>query len=151
MPVSQLPGQRWFLWLRNPALRLGVMTGIYLSAVLAAWLVVANRVPWSAKFADIRNILAAALGALLMLIPIVRFLRNPARLFASGLAGWSVLTCTYWILGLFYERLYSRMTPFRVFILGAVVYGCGAVISWVAMLVLMARHQPMVATRRRTH
>ena len=27
----QLPGMRWFLWLRNTALRIGVLTGIYLS------------------------------------------------------------------------------------------------------------------------
>jgi hypothetical protein len=44
----QLPGMRWFLWLRIAALRIGILTGIYLSCVFVAWLMVANRLRnWS--------------------------------------------------------------------------------------------------------
>ncbi len=151
MPVSQLPGNRWFVWLRNATLRIGVLTGVYLSVVLGGWLVIANRVPWSANFAGLRNAAAAALTALLMLIPIARFRRSPARLFAAGITGWAVLSCTYLVLGLSFERLYSRMTPFRVFMLGAVAYLFLAVLIWVVSLVLAARHQPIAAARRRSY
>lgn len=150
MPPAQLPGMRWFAWLRNPALHIGVLTGVYLSIVLGAWLVIANRMPWSATFAGPRNLIAGALFLLLMLIPIGRFLRSPARLFASGLAGWALLALTYLVMGFFFERLHSRMGPFHVFMLGAVVYGVVAVVAWVVSLVLAARHHPVATSRRRS-
>lgn len=148
MPASQHPGQRWS---RSPVLRTGAVTGVCLSAVLTAWLIVANAVPRSAEFAGMRNGAAAALVVLLMLIPVGRFLRSPGRLFSAGLTGWAVLTSTYLLLGLYFERLYSRLTPFHVFILGAVVYGFFAVLSWVTTLMFAARHQPLAVTRRRTY
>lgn len=151
MAVPQLPGQRWFAWLHNLTLRVGVITGVYLSAVLVAWLLIANRVPWSANFAGIRNTAAAVLTALLMLVPIVCYLRSPARLFVAGLTAWAVFTCTYRVMGLFFERLLSRMGPFHVFMLGAVVYGCFAVVGWVVSLVWAARHHPNAPTRRRSY
>ncbi len=151
MPVPQLPGQRRFAWLRSSTLRVGASTGMYLSAILVAWLLVANRFPWSSNFAGIRNAVAAALAALLMLIPILRYLRAPARLFVAGLTCWTVFTCTYLVVGLFFERLHSRMGPFHVFMLGAVFYGCLAVTSWVALLLLAARHQPIAVPRRRPY
>ena len=40
----QLPGMRYFLWMRIASLRTGILTGIYLSCVFVAWLEVANRV-----------------------------------------------------------------------------------------------------------
>ncbi len=148
MPVSQQPGQRWS---RSPVLRTGAVTGVCLSAVLTAWLIVANHVPRSAEYASKRNSVAAALVILLMLIPVGRFLRSPGRLFSAGLTGWAVLTSTYLLLGLYFERLYSRVTPFQVFILGGVAYGFFAVLSWVTTLMFAARHQPLVVTRRRTY
>lgn len=148
MPVSQQPGQRWS---RSSVLRTGAVTGVCLSAVLTAWLIVANHVPRSAEFAGMRNSAAAALLVLLMLIPVGRFLRSPGRLFSAGLTGWAVLTSTYLLLGLYFERLYSRVTPFHVLILGAVIYGFFAVISWVTTLMFAARHQPLTVTRRRTY
>ncbi len=33
LPQSQLPGSRWLAWLRNATLRVGLLTGIYLSIV----------------------------------------------------------------------------------------------------------------------
>jgi len=148
MHVTQPPGQRWS---RSPVLRTGAVTGVCLSAVLTAWLIVANLVPRSAEFAGMRNSVAAALVVVLMLIPVGRFLRSPGRLFSAGLTGWAVLASTYLLLGLHFERLYSRVTPFHVFILGAVVYGFFAVLSWVTTLMFAARHQPLAVTRRRTY
>jgi hypothetical protein len=154
VPQSQLPGARWFRWLHNATLRVGLLTGIYLSIVFAGWLIVANRVPWSAKFAGIRNLGTAAAIAGLMLIPVLRFLRSSARLFASGVVGWAVLTWTYVMLGLYFERLFSRKGPLHVFMLGAVVYGSCAVIAWVASMLLAVRHhhghpQTVAVSRRR--
>ncbi len=151
MVDSQLPGSRWFAWLRNSTLRVGVLTGIYLSVVLGGWLVIANRTPWSASVAGIRNTGAAGLTLLLMLIPVLRFLRRPGRLFASGILAWTLFTCTYLGLGLFFDRLFSRMAPLQVFMLGAIVYAFFAVISWVVSLVLAARHHPLSVSRRRTY
>lgn len=150
MPPDRLPGMRWFAWLRNATLRIGVLTGVYLSIVLGAWLVVANRMPWSANFALTRNLIAGAVFLLLMLIPVGRFLQSPARLFASGLTGWTLFTLTYLIMGFFFERLHSRLGPFHVFMLGAVVYGVVAVVAWVVSLALAARHHPIAASRRRS-
>ncbi len=48
---TQLPGARWFLWLRNVSLRTGVLTGVYLSVVFLVWLIVANRLPRLESFA----------------------------------------------------------------------------------------------------
>jgi len=56
----QLPGMRWLHWLRNAALRSGVLTGVYLSCVFVAWLFVANRVPELESIAGIRNLVAGA-------------------------------------------------------------------------------------------
>ena len=55
----QLPGARWFLWMRNAALRIGLLTGIYLSCIFIAWLLAANRFPRIEAFAGIRNLVAA--------------------------------------------------------------------------------------------
>jgi len=150
MPSSLPPGSRWFFWLRDATLRVGILTGVYLSAVLVTWLVVANRIPWSANFALARNAAATAMGLLVMLIPVACFLRSPRRLFASGLTAWAVLTFTYLVLGIFFQRLHTRMGPFHLFMLGSAVYGSSAVLAWVCSLVLAARHQPVVVSRRRS-
>ncbi len=146
---SQLPGSQWLTWLRDHTLRVGVLTGLYLVVVFTAWLLIANRLPWSANFAGLRNGVFGVLLVALMLIPVGRFLRRPARLFFAGVVAWGMLTLAYLILGLFFERLYSRMGPFHVFMLGAVLYGVIAVAAWVASLLLAARHQPVATPRRR--
>jgi hypothetical protein len=151
MPPAQLPGSRWFAWLRNLALRVGVLTGVYLSVVLAAWLIIANRFPWSTNFAGPRNLAAGALMALLMLIPVVRFLKSPARLFCCGAMAWVVLTLTYLGMGLYFQRLFSRWGPFFVLMVGAVAYGVVAVFAWVIHMLWTVRHHPMAVSRRRIH
>jgi hypothetical protein len=151
MPQTPLPGARWFSWLRNATLRVGVLTGVYLSVVLGGWLVVANRVPESANYAGSRNLTAAALMVLLMLIPACRFVRSPLRIFYSGITAWSVLTATFLVLGLFFQRLYSRMNPFQVFMLGAIAYGVIAVVAWVLRMTWATRHHSLAVSRRRSY
>src|SRR5574337_2151404 len=140
MTPSQPSSARSHGWWRSPLLRTGLVTGAYLSAVFVAWLLVANRVPWSANFAGVRNAVALALAALAMLMPVWRFLRAPVHLLAAGVLAWVLLALTYKIMGVFFHRLESRMGAFHLFMLGAVVYGVIAVLAWVASLVLAARH-----------
>lgn len=149
MPPSQPHRSRWLAWLASEAFRIGTLTGVYLSLVLVGWLVIANHVSASADFAGPRNATAVALGALLILIPIGRFLRQPSQLFASGLVAWVLLSFTYFTLGFFYLRLHLRMQPFHLFMLGMALYGGVAVVAWVASMLSAARTQPIAAPRRR--
>jgi hypothetical protein len=133
----------------HPVLRLGLVTGISLTGVAAAWLLVANAVPSLERFAVLRNLAAAVLAGLLMLAPVCRFLKSPARIFLSGVIAWTFLSVAYRAIEIPFSHLATRLGAFHLFMLGAVIYGLLAVIDWVAQLVLMARHQPLVATRRR--
>jgi hypothetical protein len=147
-----LPGERWFHRLPNAVLRIGILTGIYLSTVMLAAVLLANRSTWLENFANIRNWAARIVFALVLLIPILRFMRSAPRLIASGMLGWSLATTTYAGLGFFFGSLSSRLpTPGQFFMLGAMVYGIAAVVSWVASLVLSARehHLHAVAAARR--
>jgi hypothetical protein len=137
----QLPGMRWFLWLRNASLRSGVLTGVYLSCVFVVWLFVANRVPEFESFAGVRNLAAGGAVILLMLIPVLRFRREPVRMFVSGLTAWTLLTLTYIAMEMYFSLLESRMGAFHVFMLGTVSYGFVAVLHWVFLLCAEARHR----------
>ncbi len=149
--MSPLPGTRWFAWLRNPMWRVGVLTGIYLSVLLGAWLVIANRLT-NGVSADTRNTVTGVLAAMVMSIPFLRFLGSPGRLFACGITAWTLLTCTYLVMGIFvFERLFMRLGPLHVFMPGAAVYGFVSVIVWVVTIVLIARHQPIIVPRHRTY
>ena len=152
MTPQRLPGSAWFAWLRNLTLRVGVLTGVYLSAVMIVALLAANRVHFLEDFAEIRNAVCSVLFALVVLVPIACFLRAPARLFLSGVTGWLLFALCYWFVGIWFERLHSRFhRPLNVFMLGAVFYGVVAVASWVWSMVVQARHRPMTATRRRPY
>ena len=137
----QLPGMRWFLWLRNAALRIGVLTGIYLSCVFVAWLLVANHIPQLEPFAGVRNLVAGAVMILLLAIPVLRFRNEPAKMFVSGLTAWTLLTLTYFAAEMHFSLLESRMGALQVFMLGAVSYGFVAVFSWVFLMCAEARHR----------
>jgi len=144
----QLPGMRWFLWLRNASLRTGILTGIYLSCVFMAWLIVANRFPSLESFAEARNLAAGAALVTILAIPALRFLRHPGRLFAAGLTAWTVLTVTYLAAEMHFTLLESRMGAFHVFMLGAVSYGFVAVLDWVFLMCAWARHEHIVQSRQ---
>ena len=155
----QLPGMRWFLWLRIASLRTGVLTGIYLSCIFIAWLDVANRVAKLERFAELRNLVAGAILLLIMAIPVLRFRNRPGKLFVAGLTAWTFLTTTYLAAELYFTLLESRMGALHVFMLGAVSYGFVAVLDWVFLMCAGVRHQhvahsreiPASAGRHRTH
>src|ERR1700680_726910 len=126
----QLPGTRWFLWLRIASLRTGILTGIYLSCVFVAWLDVANRVAELEPYAGLRNLVAGAILIMVLGIPVLRFRRHPGRLFVSGLTAWALLTITYVAAEIHFTLLETRMGAFHVFVLGVVSYGFVAVLDW---------------------
>ena len=137
----QLPGMQWIHWMRSASLRIGVTTGVYLSCVFVAWLFIANRVPELESLAGIRNVSAGATVILLMLIPVLRFRREPLRMFVSGLTAWTLLTLTYIAMEMYFSLLESRMGALHIFMLGGVTYGFVAVFHWVFLLCAEARHR----------
>jgi len=133
------PGYRWFHAFRNRAIRIGAYTGVCLSLVLFAWVLIANRVPFLEPLARQRNLLATSLLIFLAAMPVVRFLRSPADLLISGLTAWGLLTLTYWMLTMFFSLLEEYYSAFHVFTLGAVTYLLFATASWIGMIVWRAR------------
>jgi hypothetical protein len=143
----QLPGMRWFFWLRIASLRTGILTGIYLSCVFVAWLEVANRVAKLEPFAELRNLVAGAILIMVLGIPVFRFRNRPGKLFVSGLTAWALLTFTYVAAELHFTLLETRMRAFHVFVLGAVSYGFVAVLDWVFLMCAGVRHEHMAQSR----
>jgi hypothetical protein len=141
---------RWFLWLRIASLRIGILTGIYLSCVFLAWLIVANRIPALEPFAEARNLVGGALLVTVLAIPALRFRQEPGRLFVAGLTAWTLLTLTYMAAEIHFTLLESRMGAFHVFTLGAVSYGFVAVLDWVFLICAGVRHQHMAQSRETT-
>ena len=152
----QLSGLRRAWWLRNEALRTGILAGIYLSCVLVAWLELANRVRELEAYAGIRNTAGGAALLAILAMPALRFRNEPARLFLAGLTAWTLLTVTYVLAELNFKLLESRMGFFHVFMLGVVSYGFVAVLDWVFLMCAEARQQHLsqssaeAAPRRRT-
>jgi len=133
------PGYRRFPLFRNAPVRVGIYTGVWLSAVVTAWIVLANRVPFLEQLAGQRNVGATLLLILLSAMPVVRFLRAPADLLISGVLAWSFLTLTYRVLAFFFVLLEDYLSAFHVFVLGAVAYLFFATLSWVGMMIWRAR------------
>jgi small-conductance mechanosensitive channel len=140
MTVSaQLPGYRRFRKFRNAALRTGVYSGVGMSLVLVGWVLVANRVPFLESFARERNLAAALLIGGLATIPVLRFMRLPARLLLSSLIAWSIVSLSYRALCMHFPTLSSRYSSFQIFMLGAVVYLIFATLSWVCAAIWRVR------------
>src|SRR5580692_9987747 len=144
----QLPGMRWFMWLRLASLRTGILTGIYLSCVFVAWLVVANRFVRLEPFAELRNLVAGALLIIVLGIPVLRFRHRPGKLFIAGLTAWTLLTMPSIAAEIHFTLLESRMGAFHVFVLGAVSYGFVAVLDWVFLMCAGVRHQHVAQSRQ---
>jgi hypothetical protein len=144
---TQSPGLRWPSWLRHETLRNGVLTGIYISCIFVAWLELANRVRELEPFAGARNLIAAILVVMVLTVPALRYRRDPARLFASGLIAWSILTLTYLTSEFFFKLLESRLGFLHLFVLGAISYGLLAVLDWVLLMCAEARQQHVAETR----
>jgi hypothetical protein len=127
-----------------------VLTGVYLSAVMIAALLAANRMHFLEPFAEVRNWVARAAFAMVMVIPVLCFFRSPVRMIASSALGWGILTLCYSAMRFWFELLHLRFfTPFHLFMLGMSIYGVVAVGSWVASLALEARAHPIASTRRK--
>lgn len=133
------PGYRWFDFLRHTPARVGIYTGVWLSAVFIAWVVLANRLPLLEPLAQQRNVIAALLLAFIASLPVLRFLRSPGELLISGLLAWSVLALSYRILSLKFILLQVYYSTFHIFVLGAVAYLLFATLSWIGIIVWRAR------------
>ncbi len=144
---TPLSGVRWFLWMRNDSLRIGTLTGIYLSCVLLAWLLVANYIRALDAYAGPRNIAASAIIIALFAIPALRFHRDPGKLFAAGLTAWTLLTLVYIGAEMFFHLLEQRVEGLQVFMLGAVSYGIIALLDWILLMCVEARHRHMAQAR----
>jgi hypothetical protein len=144
----QLPGMRWFLWMRIASLRIGILTGLYASCIFIAWLLVANRIAALVPYAETRNLVAAVALVTMLAIPALRFRRQPGKLFIAGLTACAVLTLTYIAAELHFTLLESRMGAFHVFMMGAVSYGFLAVLDWVFLMCAWVRHEHVVQSRQ---
>jgi hypothetical protein len=142
----QLPGMRWFLWMRNPALRVGVLTWIYVSCIFVAWQLIAYHIPQLESFGTVRDVAAGAVIISLLTIPVFSFHREPAKLFISGLTAWTLLTLSYVLTETLFPLLESRMGALQIFVLGGVSYGLVAVFHWVFLLCVEARHRHIAQT-----
>jgi hypothetical protein len=130
----------------------GICLGALLNVVMIAALVAANRVPKLEAYALERNAASYGLFILLLLIPVVRFLKHPAKLFTTGVIGWSLFVVGYDFAGLYFHNLFSVLrTPFEAFVEGCVVFGVAAVISWVAGMMFHARRFSIASRRRLRH
>jgi hypothetical protein len=133
--IAERPAFRWFDFLEDAAVRTGIYIGLSLSLIFSVWLLLANRAPFLEPLALERNLITAALLTLLALIPLIRFFRSPCELLISGILAWSLLTLTYWILGLKFVLLEEYYSAFHLFVLGAVSYLIFATVSWIGTIV----------------
>jgi uncharacterized membrane protein YvlD (DUF360 family) len=136
---AHLPGYSKVHVIKNAAIRTGVYSGVGLSMVLVAWLVVANRAPSLEQFALDRNLAAAVALGLFAAVPVLRFLRLPGPLLASGLVAWTILALTYRLLCVYFWGLAERFSAVHIFTLGAVLYMIVATLSWIGTCVWRAR------------
>ena len=136
---AHLPGYGRLHVLKNAAIRTGVYAGVGLSVVLVAWVFVANRAPALERFALERNIGAAAALGLFAMVPVLRFLRLPGPLLASGLVAWSILALTYELLCVVFWGLAERYSAVHIFALGAVLYMLVATVSWIGTCIWRVR------------
>ena len=147
--ASSQPGHARLRALRHPCLILGGIVGVCLAGMAVAWVLVANRAPALERFALERNLIAAIAVGVFLLVPVFGFLRSPARIFLSGIIAWTILSITYSAMGNGFPRLEERLGAFHLFMLGAAVIGLLATTVWVAQMVLLARQQTFITTRRR--
>jgi uncharacterized membrane protein YvlD (DUF360 family) len=136
---AHLPGYSRLHVVKNAAIRTGVYSGVGMSLILIAWLTVANRAPSLESFALERNLAAAVALGLFAAIPVLRFLRLPGPLLASGLVGLSIISLTYRLLCVYFSELANRYSAVHLFTLGAVVYMILATLSWIGTCIWRAR------------
>lgn len=131
----RLPFFRWFFFLKDAAIRLGIYVGVCMSIIFSVWLLVANRAPLLEPLALERNIGAAALLGVFACLPVLRFYRLPNDLLLSGFLGWSILTLTYRIFCFKFVLLEEYYSAFHIFVLGVVSYLVFATVSWIGTII----------------
>jgi magnesium-transporting ATPase (P-type) len=132
----------------RPALKTGLYTGVLLIAVMFVALVVTNRIHALEAYALERNIVFYGLFFVVMLIPVLRFLNRPLQMFSSAMIAWVMFVAAYDFAGLFFRNLSQVLrTPLELLTEGAVVYGLCAAGSWVAEMILHARHHSIAPGR----
>ena len=133
----------------RPALKTGLYTGALLIAIMFVALAVSNRVPALERYALERNIVFYGLFFIVMLVPVLRFLNSPLQMFSSAVIAWLMLVTAYAFAGHLFRNLSQVLrTPFELLTEGAVVYGLCAAGSWVAEMIVHARHHPIGSGRR---
>jgi hypothetical protein len=136
----------------SPALWTGIYLGALLNIVMIAALVAANRFPNLEPYALERNAASFSLFVLFLLIPVIRFLKHPAQMFAAGFVGWVLFVAGYDIAGFYFHNLFDVLrTPLEALIEGCVLYGVAAVILWLAGMVFQARRHTIAPRRRPAH
>jgi hypothetical protein len=137
----------------RPALIAGCYTGAMLTVTLLGALVVANRIPALEPYAFERNAFSYALFVLLMLLPVLRFLNHPVKMFVAGISGWAILTSAYDFAGLYFHNLFNvvHRTPFELLAEGAIAYGILALAAWVCRIIVHACRYPLAPVRRSRH
>ena len=136
---TNLPGSRRLDFLHNAAIHTGVYTGVCLSLVFTAWLVIANQVPILERFAFERNVAGAGVFVFLAAVPVLRFLRWPGNLLASSMIAWVILSVVYRILCMIYHNLSDWHSTFQIFMIGAVSYMMFTTLSWIGAIIRRAR------------
>jgi hypothetical protein len=112
-------------------------------------LVAANRISALEKYALERNAACYTLFVLLMLVPVVRFLTRPLKMFGAAMVGWVMFVAAYDLTAFYFRNLFQVLrTPFQALIEGAVVYGIFAVGSWVCRMLVQAGRQPIAPRRK---
>jgi hypothetical protein len=134
----------------KPALTAGCYVGAMLTVAMLGALVVANRIPALESYAFERNGASYALFVMIMLLPVLRFLNRPFKMFIASMTGWVLLTVAYDFAGLYFHNLFNvlQRTPFEVLIEGAIVYGVLSAAAWVFAMILHASRHPLAPVRR---
>jgi hypothetical protein len=130
-------------------LKMGLCIGTSLIFVLFVALVAANRFPSLERWALERNAISYSVFVLLMLVPVLWYMKDPLRMFLASMIGWVCFVAAYNVAGLVFRNLFEVLrSPFEVLVEGAVVYGVFAVVSWVTEMALHARRHPIAPSRR---
>ena len=137
---------------RNPreAFSTGLYSGALLMLMMLASLVAADRIPRIERYAFERNGISYVLFLAVMAYPVCRFRNRPLQMFVAGMTGWVMFVAAYDLAGLYFRNLFQVLrTPLETLVEGTIVYGVCAVVSWVGMMVMHARHHTMAPPRRR--